>query len=113
MQAGIFLDGIAYWDEEAEEDILIFSSNGWYIARNELRGVEPYIADIFLNGSTDHNTVICKCAHDTVLDDGVDNTIVHCDVLPPEEPVDTLQSIERSVTRTDKALAGPLQRFEF
>jgi hypothetical protein len=113
MFSGIFLDGIAYWDEEAEEDILISSSSGWYIARNELRGVEPYIADIFLNGSTDHNTVICRCGRDTVLDDGVDNTIVHCDVLPPEEPVDTLQSIERSVTRTDKALPGPLQRFEF
>jgi len=109
MWSGIMLDGI--FDEETFE--VIYPTTGWYVARNNLKQVEPFGADIWLWNSTAQNTVICRCRHDTVMDLGVDNTIVHCDVLPPEEPVDTLQSIDRAMTRTLKALPYPQMRFGY
>jgi hypothetical protein len=90
---GVFLDGLGFFDEETEEEVLIFSSNGWSIAKNRFHGLDPFAADILLSYATDNNTVICRCGHDTVIDEGIDNHIVHCDVLPPEEPVDAVQSV--------------------
>lgn len=94
--------------EEGDATEVRYPSNGWLIAGNHLKGVEPILADIWLTEATAENTVICRCRADLVIDDGVDNEIVYCTLAPPEEPDISLRSMTTTrLVRPDKAL--PLQ----
>ena len=91
--SGILLDGISFdYDEDGIPDFE-YTSQGWHIVKNNLKGMEPYFADIFLTPWTEKNYVKCMCRHDTVIDFGVDNVLRNCTLIdpPPEEPEAALQ----------------------
>ena len=65
-------DGIGIW-------------NGTYAAvlGNDVRNftASPDLAQIVLDGTTTHSTVVCKTSHDTAMDLGTDNKLIGCQQL--------------------------------
>jgi hypothetical protein len=94
---GVFIDGFCEWHDDTDQCIgEPFRSSGWLVTRNRFPDFEPYFARYQLTDLTEHNTVMCTGSGHTVIDDGIDNTIVGCSLVEePSEP--SAATMERRV----------------